>query len=262
MKAVVLAGGQGARLAPFTKVLPKPLLPVGERPVLEIIVRQLRQAGVSEVVIATGYLSRLIETFFGDGSAYDVPISYVLEPEPLGTIGPLALVDGLDETFLLMNGDVLTSNFYPELMSAHRRAGAIATVSTRLQEIHIDYGVLSVEVDGAGPIPRVRGIQEKPSYRWPVSMGVYAFEPRVLDFIEAGAPLDFPEFLNRLVEAGEYVASFEQSGYWMDVGQLHNLEAAVKDYEGGAERFSHDLFAPSDNGGVSQEARPREESRG
>jgi NDP-sugar pyrophosphorylase family protein len=235
---------------------------VGERPVLEIIVRQLRQAGVNEVVLATGYLSRLIETFFGDGSAYDVPISYVREDEPLGTIGPLGLIPGLDETFLLMNGDVLTSSFHRELMSAHKRAGAVATVATRLQEISIDYGVLSVEVDGAGPIPRVRGIQEKPSYRWPVSMGVYAFEPRVLDFVEPGTPLDFPEFLNRLIEAGEYVASFEQSGYWMDVGQLHNLEAAVQDYEGGAQQFTHQLFGATGNGLPPKEVPKREGARG
>jgi NDP-mannose synthase len=260
MKAVVLAGGQGARLAPFTKVLPKPLLPVGERPVLEIIVRQLRDAGAEEVVIATGYLSRLIETFFGDGSAYDIPISYVREETPLGTIGPLALIPDLDETFLLMNGDVLTSNFYSELMSAHRRAGATATVAMRLQEIRIDYGVLSIEVEGAGPVPKVRGIQEKPRYRWPVSMGVYAFEPAVLDFVERGTPLDFPDFLNRLIDAGEFVASFEQSGYWMDVGQLHNLEAAVQDYEGGAQRFTSDLFRGSDNGRIS-EAPERSEER-
>src|SRR5215217_2754487 len=135
MKAVVLAGGAGTRLEPYTKVLPKPLLPIGDRPILEIIVSQLREAGVVDVVMATGYLSGLIETYFGDGRAHGVKISYAREEIALGTVGPLATIDGLDDTFILMNGDVLCDPLFPELLDSHRASGAAATVATHGQEV-------------------------------------------------------------------------------------------------------------------------------
>ena len=250
LKAVVLAGGEGSRLAPYTRVLPKPLLPVGERPILEIIVGQLRDAGVREVVLATGYLSGLIETYFGDGNAFGVDIRYAREPKALGTMGPLATIDGLDDTFLVMNGDVLTRPVYTDLVAAHRESGAIATVATRMQPVNIDFGVLRLTEDGDGP-SLVEGVDEKPSYSWPVSTGIYACEPRIRDYLEPGAHADFPELIDRLVRAGEMVASFEHRGFWLDVGQLHRLEEAVRGFEGSAEEYLLDL-----------EDDPRERGRG
>lgn len=236
MKAVVLAGGTGTRLAPYTRILPKPLLPVGDRPILDIIIGQLRDAGVDEIVVATGYLSGLIETFFGDGLTYGVSISYAREVDPLGTAGPIATIDGLDETFIMMNGDILTTPPYAELLEAHRVSGAVATIATRPEEVEIDYGVvrLGEQVNG---IHRIDAYEEKPTFVCQVSAGIYVFEPEVVEYVTPGERLDFPELLGRLLEAGQPVASHQHDGYWMDVGQLHHLEAAVQEFEGSAERF-------------------------
>lgn len=236
MKAVVLAGGKGARLAPYTRVLPKPLLPVGDRPILEIIVGQLRDAGITDIVLATGYLSSLIETYFGDGRPYGVDISYAREAEQLGTAGVLASLPPLEDTFIMMNGDVLTTPLYAELLAAHRRSEAAATIAARMQEVDVDYGVL--ELGGAvGDLRRIDRIDEKPCYSWPVSTGIYAFEPVVQEHVEPGLRMDFPDLVSRLITAGETVAAYDHDGYWMDIGQLHDLEAAVQDFEGSAEDF-------------------------
>ena len=231
-----MAGGEGTRLAPYTRVLPKPLLPVGDRPILEIIVSQLREAGVTDIVLATGYLSNLLETYFGDGSAFGVDITYHHEEKKLGTVGSLASLDGLDEPFILMNGDILTSPLYTELLEAHRTSGAVATIAARQQKIDIDFGVLRLG-PLRGKLRAIEGIDEKPSYHWPVSTGIYAFDPRVQDYVVRDEPLDFPELLDRLISAGEHVAAYDHSGYWMDIGQLHTLEVAVEEFEGSAEDF-------------------------
>jgi len=236
VKAVVFAGGEGARLLPYTSVLPKPLLPVGDRPVLEIIVGQLRDAGITEIVLATGYLSSLIETFFGDGSNWGVRISYNRERTRLGTVGALAEIPGLDETFIMMNGDVLATPLYRELVAAHREAGAAATIAAKLQEIDVDYGVLRLG-KSVGELRRIEGIDEKPRYSWPVSMGIYVVEPRVIRLVEPGRRMDLPDLITRLVEEGETVAAYDHPGYWQDIGQLHDLEAAVQAFEGSADDF-------------------------
>jgi NDP-sugar pyrophosphorylase family protein len=247
MKAVVLAGGAGTRLEPYTRILPKPLLPIGDRPILEIIVSQLREAGVRDVVMATGYLSSLIETYFGDGSSHGVRITYAREQTALGTVGPLATIEGLDETFILMNGDVLCEPPFPGLLDVHRSSGAAATVATHGQEVQIDYGVveLSEPVNG---LRRISGFREKPRQAYRVSMGIYAFEPRVLDYLEAGRRMDFPDLIQRLVRAGETVVAHEHDGYWVDVGQVHDLEGAVKEFGLGAERFVKTGRAPDGDG--------------
>src|SRR3954471_8861436 len=135
LRAVVLAGGEGTRLAPYTRILPKPLLPVGDRPILEIVIGQLRDAGADEIVLATGYLSGLIEAYFGDGSSFGVSITYAREDEPLGTVGPLATIEGLDETFVLMNGDVLSDLPLVEMLREHAESGAVATVATHVETV-------------------------------------------------------------------------------------------------------------------------------
>jgi len=237
MKAVVFAGGEGARLLPYTSVLPKPLLPVGDRPVLEIIIGQLRDSGITEVVLATGYLSSLIETYFGDGSNWGVEITYNREKTQLGTVGALAEVPGLEDTFIMMNGDVLATPLYRDLVEAHRRSGAAATIATKLQEIDVDYGVLQLGETVEG-LRRIEGIDEKPCYSWPVSIGIYAIEPRVTRFVRPGHRMDLPDLVEALIEAGEIVAAYEHPGYWQDIGQLHDLEEAVRAYEGNVDEFA------------------------
>ena len=232
----MFAGGEGARLVPYTRVLPKPLLPVGDRPVLEIIIGQLREAGITEVVLATGYLSSLIETYFGDGRAYGVEITYMREREQLGTVGALATMPEFDDTFVMMNGDVLTTPLYRELLEAHRRSGAAATVASKKQEVDVEYGVLRLGED-LGDLRRIDGIDEKPRYYWPVSMGIYAVEPHVQRFVEPGRRMDLPELLEKLIAQGETVAAYNHAGYWMDIGRLHDLETAVRDFEGSADAF-------------------------
>jgi NDP-sugar pyrophosphorylase family protein len=236
VKAVVFAGGEGARLLPYTSVLPKPLLPVGDRPVLEIIVAQLREAGITEIVLATGYLSSLIETYFGDGSNWGVNITYNREKTQLGTVGALADLPGLDETFIMMNGDVLATPLYRELVQAHRDAGAAATIATKLQAVDVDYGVLRLG-EPVGALRAIEGIDEKPRYAWPVSMGIYAVEPSVVRLIEPGRRMDLPQLIERLIEEGETVAAYDHAGYWQDIGRLHDLETAVQAFEGSADEF-------------------------
>ena len=236
MKAVVLAGGAGTRMAPYTRILPKPLLPIGDRPILDIIVTQLREAGVREVVMATGYLSSLIETFFGDGSGFGLDISYVREETALGTAGPLASVEDLDETFILMNGDVLTSLSYAKLLDAHSSSDAIATIATHTEEIELDYGVVTLG-ESAGELRQIEGIAEKPRHSCQVSMGIYVFEPRVLEYIQPTVRMEFPDLITRLLAAGERVLSYQHDGYWVDVGQVHHLDGAVREFERAAERF-------------------------
>jgi len=138
MKAVILAGGRGTRLAPYTTILPKPLMPIGDKPILDIVIRQLRYYGFTDITLAVGYLAELLVAYFGDGDRFGVTIRYSREEQPLGIAGPIALVDGLDEPFLVMNGDVLTTLNFSELMAFHRSSGAIATIATYPRSVKID----------------------------------------------------------------------------------------------------------------------------
>ena len=157
-RAIIFAGGRGTRLAPFTSVLPKPLMPVGDRSILELVINQLADCGIADVTLCVGYLSHLIEAVVGDGETHGVRIEYVREEEALGTAAPLRLVDGLDSTFIAMNGDVLTTLDYAELLRHHRESGSIVTIATRERPIQIDYGVLHIGKAGG----RVYKYQEKP----------------------------------------------------------------------------------------------------
>ena len=208
MKAVVLAGGKGTRLAPYTKVLPKPLMPIGDMPILEVILRQMKCAGIDDVVLTVGHLSELMRTFFQDGSRFGLHINYSYEDKPLGTAGPIALVGGLDETFLVTNGDVLTTLHFGELINFHKEGGAIATIAVHHRKVKIDLGV--IQWDGSS---QITGYIEKPSYDYCVSMGIYIFEPRVLDYIPSGQYLDFPDLVLKLIAAGEKVLGYEYEGY-------------------------------------------------
>jgi NDP-sugar pyrophosphorylase family protein len=210
-RAIIMAGGEGARLRPYTAILPKPLMPIGDRPVLDIVIRQLRAAGVERVTLATGYLAELIEAFFGDGRSYGIAIDYFREREPLGTVGALALVGGLDESFLVMNGDVLTDMDYAAMLEQHVASGAVVTVATTRRQVDISLGVM--EFDDPDAPQRVTSYVEKPTLSYEVSMGVYCFHPRVLEHLEAGARLDFPDLILRLLDAGEHVEAWGPPAY-------------------------------------------------
>lgn len=226
MKAVILAGGKGRRLAPYTTVFPKPLMPIGDIPILEVVVRQLKHAGFDEIAVAVGYLAELLMAYFGDGSKWGLRIRYSREEQPLGTAGPLRLVQGLDETFLAMNGDLLTNLDFRAMWEYHRSRGAIATMATFRRDVKIDLGVLDVD-EGQW----VRGYTEKPTFHYLVSTGIYLFEPAVLEYIPPGERLDMPDLVLRLLAAGQRVSSYPFQGMWLDIGRPDDYERAVAEFE-------------------------------
>jgi NDP-sugar pyrophosphorylase family protein len=228
-RAVILAGGKGTRLAPYTTVLPKPLMPIGDRAILDVVVRQLAGYGFTDLVFAVGYLAHLIKAVFGDGSSFGVSIDYHEEDEPLGTAGPLARVDHMDDTLLALNGDVLTSLDYREVWEAHRRAGNALTIATHRRTVRSEYGVL--EVNGSGEVQPVTGYDEKPEIPYIVSMGVYVVEPRAIEHIPPGKRFDIPDLVLALLDAGEPVGSYPFDGYWLDIGRHDDYEQALADYE-------------------------------
>ena len=226
MKAVVLAGGKGTRLAPYTTILPKPLMPIGDMPILEILLRQMNRFGVDEVILTVGHLSHLMCAFFQDGRQFGLKIRYSFEECPLGTAGPLSLIEGLGDTFFVTNGDVLSTLNYQDLLAYHRNCGGIATVAAHARKVRIDLGVIERNEKN-----EIIGYLEKPAYDYYVSMGIYVFEPRVLSYIPYNAYLDFPDLVLKLVSAGERVVSYPYDGYWMDLGRVDDYEQAVKEFE-------------------------------
>lgn len=225
MKAIVLAGGKGARLAPYTKILPKPLMPIGDMPILEVLLRQMKRAGVDEAILTVGHLAQLLQAFFQDGERLGIKVRYSFEDSPLGTAGPLSLVEGLDSTFLVANGDVLTTLALGELVDAHRKTGAMATIAMHRRQVKVDLGV--IETNGSNEIV---GYIEKPTYDFHVSMGIYVFEPSVLRYIEKNQYLDFPDLVLRMLAAGERVLGYPFDGYWQDLGRPDDYEQAVVEF--------------------------------
>jgi NDP-sugar pyrophosphorylase family protein len=228
-RAIILAGGAGMRLRPYTTVLPKPLMPVGDRPVLDVVIRQLAHYEFDRVTIVTGHLAELIEAFFGDGGRYGVPIDYFREDEPLGTVGALALIDALNEPFLVMNGDILTTIDYSKLLGGHISNDAVATIATTQRDVEISLGVLKFGDDDDPS--RLTGYDEKPKMHYEASMGVYCFSPAVIRHIEAGERLDFPDLILRLIAAGEIVRAARSSEYWLDIGRHEDYEQAAEEFE-------------------------------
>jgi len=223
VKTVILAGGRGTRLRPYTTVFPKPLMPIGDKPILEIIIRQLEAQGLREIIVMVGHLSELIMAFFGDGSKFGVKIKYSKEEQPLGTAGGLALIrDELDESFLMINGDTLTTLNYSDLIHYHNLNGAIATIALNPRNVKIDFGV--VEVDKRSN--NIQSYTEKPTYDKLVSTGITAMRNDVLEFITPNAYLDFPQLIQNLLTAGEVVKGYTFNGYWLDIGRPEDYERA------------------------------------
>lgn len=222
MKAVILAGGKGTRLKPYTQVFPKPLMPIVDKPILEIVICQLQSHGFNELIMAVGHLAELIQLFFGDGSKYDVSIKYKNEKEPLGTAGPLgSMKDELKDTFLMLNGDLLTTLDFSDLINYHQKNNAIATIALKKRDIHIDFGVVDINDDN-----NIVNYTEKPDINYLVSMGIYAFDPKVLEYIKEDEYLDFPDLIKKLISKGEKVQGYLYDGYWLDIGRPDDYEKA------------------------------------
>ena len=235
--AVVLAGGKGTRLAPYTTSFPKPLMPVGDRPILEILIGQLVRSGFTHLIFAVGHLAELIEVYFGDGSRWGagVTIAYVRESSPLGTAGPLAALEAqLPDSFLVINGDVLSDLDYGAFLAAHRRndPARVLTISTHRRILCSEYGVLNATPEGL-----VREYSEKPSYHLSVSEGVYAFSKEVLSFIPKAERFDFPDLVQRLLREHSPVVACEHNGLWLDIGRPSDYEEAQHIVAEHPERF-------------------------
>jgi NDP-mannose synthase len=226
MQAVILAGGKGTRLKPYTVVFPKPLMPIGDYPILEVIVRQLKKRGFKQIVLTLGHQQDMFRLFFGDGHKWGLDIRYSLEEKPLGTAGPLKLVEGLDDTFLMMNGDILTDLDFAELMAFHRAHGHPATIVTHRREVKIDYGTL--HYDGQGFLEKY---VEKPTLGYNVSMGIYVLSRSVIDLIPDGVPFDFPQLMTALIDNNCKVVCRPYNGYWLDIGRPDDYELAIDSFE-------------------------------
>jgi NDP-sugar pyrophosphorylase family protein len=232
MRAVILAGGRGTRLRPYTTVLPKPLVPVGERPILEVIIRQLARSGFREVDFCVGHLGELIRAYFEESPAAPdgMQFRYSWEDEPLGTAGALHLIDPPAEDFLVMNGDILTTLDYGEFMRFHAESNAALTIATHLHDVSLALGVIE------GEEGRVTGYVEKPTLHYEVSMGIYAYTPRALEHVPRKR-FDFPDLVLALLGAGEQVATYRFNGAWFDIGTPGEHERAVAAYEADPQTF-------------------------
>ena len=226
MQAIILAGGQGRRLLPYTAVLPKPLMPIGDVPILEVVVRQLKRAGFVDITMAVGYLAELLMAYFGDGQKLGVRILYSREEKPLGTAGPLGLIERPSEPFLVMNGDLLTTLDYRALWMRHCERRAIATLATFRRDVKIDLGVIESDAHGL-----VTGYIEKPTYHYSVSTGIYIFQPNVLDYVPAGVRLDLPDLVRMLLSDGRQVATYPFEGIWLDIGRWEDYERAAQEFD-------------------------------
>jgi NDP-sugar pyrophosphorylase family protein len=218
MKAVIQCGGKGTRLLPYTSILPKPLMPIGSRPVLELLLKWLRRNGIKDVFITTGYLGHLIRSVCGDGSQWNMRITYTQELEALGTIGPLSLLrEHLDAPFLVLNGDVLTDLNLNQLVSCHRRHRGPLTIATANRPTKMDFGVID-EIDG-----RVTEFREKPELSHLVSMGIYCMNPEILERIPSGVPFGFDDLMYQLLEDDTPVNVFKHNGMWLDIGRVDDF---------------------------------------
>jgi NDP-mannose synthase len=232
MRAVILAGGRGTRLRPYTTVLPKPLMPVGERPILELIMRQLAGHGFTRIDLCVGHLGELIRAYFEEAKALPdgVELNYFYEPEPLGTAGALRLLERDPDSILVMNGDILTTLAYDQFLRFHEASGAALTVATHRKDVSLALGVIE------GQAGEVTGYIEKPTLHYEVSMGIYAYAPKAIEHIPAGR-FDFPDLVLALLAAGERVNTYRFEGDWFDIGTPDEHERATASYSEDPARF-------------------------
>jgi NDP-sugar pyrophosphorylase family protein len=236
LRAIILAGGKGARLRPFTVNFPKPLVPLGDTPVLEVLIRRLIQYGITDITLTLGHLAELVKAYFDHrrGLLEEITLRYVEEEEPTGTAGSLALVPGIEDTFLVMNGDLLTNLDFDALVQFHHEQKAILTIATHTRRVKIDLGVLELNGDY-----QVTHYMEKPETTYRVSMGIYVYDPAVLKYIEPGKYLDFPDLVLRLLEKGERVCAFPCDCLWLDIGRPDDYARAQELFSQNKEDFDH-----------------------
>jgi NDP-sugar pyrophosphorylase family protein len=251
MRAVILAGGLGTRLRPYTTIIPKPLVPVGERPVLEHIIRSLERCGADRVDLCVSHLGQLIHLYLSQAELPEgLDVRFHWEERPLGTAGALRAVPDLGGTFIAMNGDILTTLDYRALLEFHRENEAALTIATHAQRVPVDLGIIETADQF------VSGYIEKPTLHYRVSMGIYVYEERALRWLPDG-PCQFPELVLRLLEAGERVAAFETDAEWYDIGTPAEYERAAAAFERAPERFgaqpveTDDVVLADDMGAVA-----------
>ena len=223
-RAIILAGGKGTRLKPYTIALPKPLVPIGDEPILEIIIKQLVANGFDYITITVNHLADIIKAFFGNGEKWGIKIDYSLESKPLSTMGPLSLIHNLPDDFLIMNGDVLSNINYSEFMSYHKKNNNVFTVSSfkRLQKS--DYGVLEIGND-----KELTGFKEKPVIEYDVSMGIYAANKKILDYIPHNQTYGFDDLMLDLIANNNPAHVLRHNGYWLDIGRPDDYAKAIED---------------------------------
>jgi NDP-sugar pyrophosphorylase family protein len=233
MHAVILAGGKGVRLRPYTTTLPKPLMPIGDKhAILEIVLDQLAAHGFTSVTLAINHLGPLIKAFVGDGARWGLRVDYVEEDRPLSTVGPLfGLKERLPDEFLVMNGDVLTDLDYADLLNQHALAGSGLTVAIAERTHRVEYGVLDVEAS------HIVGFREKPDLRYLVSLGVYGMSRRTLAPYPAGRPFGFDQLVLDLLARGENPATYPFTGFWLDIGRPEDYEYADSHFDEIANRL-------------------------
>ncbi|EGW41733.1 sugar phosphate nucleotidyltransferase [Desulfosporosinus sp. OT] len=227
MQTIILAGGRGTRLDPFSRILPKPLFPIGDKPIAEILVHQLQQAGVNEIIMCLGYLADFIKMYFQDGSCFGLKIRYSVETDPLGTAGPLRMVNNLEENFLVVNGDELTTLDFKALYAHHVAMKADMTVAVQKKSVSSSFGVLEIK-DG-----QIAAYSEKPTTSYWASMGIYVINKKVLSLIPENKRFDMPDLVQRLLLEHARVVSYESEDLWFDIGTMADLEKAKQEFQGG-----------------------------
>jgi NDP-mannose synthase len=227
IRAVVLAGGKGTRLQPFTASFPKPLVPLDDTPIIEVLLLRLIRCGITDITITLGHLAELVKAYFDHRRSLveQMNLQFVEEEEPTGTAGSLSLVPGLDSTFLVMNGDLLTNLDFRELVRFHHEKKAALTIATHRRSVKVDLGLLEFDSN-----LRITNFIEKPENVYQVSMGIYVYEPSVLKHIEHGQYLDFPELVLRLIARGERVCAFPSDALWLDIGRPDDYARAQELY--------------------------------
>jgi len=231
-RAIILAGGKGTRLKPYTIVLPKPLMPVGEYPILEVIIRQLVYSGFTHITLTVNHQADLIRTFFGDGQKWGIKIDYSLESKALSTMGPLSIIPDLPENFLVMNGDILTDLDFAGFFESHVVAKSLFSISSFVRE-HINlYGVLDTDEKG-----QLTGFREKPVSKFEVSMGIYMVNREILEFIPSGEAFGFDALMLKLLSERKTVRVTRFDGYWLDIGRPDDYMQAIEEFEQERSRF-------------------------